>query len=304
MVEEHGETTGAGGSGSTVAIIMRSKDEEPYASPALQALGEQTYQDFTLYNVDSGSTDGTLDAVKKYNPKPENVVEIRPAEYIPGRVLNRMIGMTTEPIVVLLNADCVPQSAEWLERLLGPVLANDADAVTGRQIARPDAYFVVKYDLDRAYGDRNLDKKRDHFFSAAACAFKRELWEQVKFPEEGWGEDFVWAVRCREKGARFDIAVDAVVEHSHNYTLKTLYKRERGHGIVHHQVLGDRPSLLRLGLRCLKHIARDGLYALRKGRPDTIPYNIVYRITFEWSQYQGQKAGHLQQGFPNEFFRR
>ena len=108
--------------------------------------------------------------MKQYNPRPENIVEIQPGEYIPGRVLNRMIAMTAEPIVVLLNADCVPQSSDWLERLLAPVLDDEADAMTGRQIARSDAYFIVKYDLDRAYGDRNLDKKRDHFFSAAACA--------------------------------------------------------------------------------------------------------------------------------------
>jgi rhamnosyltransferase len=282
---------------------MRSKDEEPYATPTLRALGEQTFQDFTLYNIDSGSTDGTLEAVKAFNPVPENIVEIAPGEYIPGRVLNRMIAMTSEPIVVLLNADCVPQSAAWLERLLAPVLSDAADAVTGRQIARPDAYFIVKYDLDRAYGNRHMEKKRDHFFSAASCAFKRSLWEQEKFPEEGWGEDFVWAVRCKEHGARFDIAVDAVVEHSHNYTLKTLYKRERGHGIVHHQMLGGTPSLARQCAQCLKHMVRDGLYALRHGRPDTIPYNLLYRATFHWSHYQGQRANHRNQGFPQEFFR-
>lgn len=287
-----------------VAIIMRSKDEQPYATETLTRLYQQTFTDFTLYNVDSGSTDGTLEALRKFNPVAENVTEIAPSEYIPGRVLNRMIGKTVEPIVVLLNADCVPMDDRWLELLLEPVLSDRADAVTSRQIARPDAYFVVKYDLDRAYGDRNIERKRDHFFSAAACVFKRELWEQHKFPEEGWGEDFVWAVRCKAGGARFDIAVESVVEHSHNYTLKTLYKRERGHGIVHQQVLGDTPSLPRQGFTCFKHMVRDGLYALRRGKLFTIPYNLIYRATFHWALYQGQRAGYKQQGFPQEFFRR
>ena len=44
----------------------------------------------------------------------------------------------------------------WLETLLEPLLRGECDAVSGRQIARPDAYLVVKYDLDRAYGNRNF----------------------------------------------------------------------------------------------------------------------------------------------------
>lgn len=286
-----------------VAIIMRSKDEEPYTTLTLQSLYAQTYPNFTLYNVDSGSTDGTLEAIKKYNPIPGNIIQIEPTDYLPGRVLNNMISGVKEEVIVLLNADCIPRDVNWLSSLLQPILSGQADAVTSRQVARPDAYFIVNYDLDRGYGDNNMKKKRHNFFSAAACAFHRRVWEEEKFPGEGWGEDFVWAVRCAQKGVRFDIVVDAVVEHSHNYTLKTLYRRERGHGIVHYQMLNESPSILKQGFSCLKHIVRDALYAIRKGQILTIPYNVIYRMTFHWAHYQGKRAGYLQQGFPKEFFR-
>jgi len=286
-----------------VAVIMRSKNEEPYATPALERLFRQTYPNFTLYNVDSGSTDGTLEAIKKHNPNPGNIKEIQPTDYVPGRVLNDMIASVKEEIIVLLNADCIPQADSWLSTLLQPLLLNDVDAVTSRQVARPDAYFIVAYDLDRGYGDNNMKKKRHNFFSAAACAFKRRIWEEEKFPEDGWGEDFVWAMNCARRGVRFDIVVDAVVEHSHNYTYSTLYRRERGHGIVHYQMLNETPSILRQGFTCFKHIVRDVLYALRKGRPLTIPYNVAYRVTFHWAHFQGKRAGYLRHGFPKEFFR-
>lgn len=286
-----------------VAIIMRSKNEQPYAECALQSLFKQTFKDFVLHNVDSGSTDGTLEAVRRHNPESENIIEIPPEEYVPGRVLNRMISRTDAPIVVLLNADCIPLTETWLEDLLRPILADETDATTARQVARPDAHFIVRYDLERAYGDRNIEKKQDHFFSAAACAFKRSLWENEKFPEEGWGEDFVWAVNCKKSGARFSIAVNAAVEHSHNYTLKTLYRREYGHGIVHYQMLNAHPALLRQGFACLKHIVRDTLHALRSGKIPSIPYNVAYRTTFHWSHYKGRCAGARGSGFSKEFFR-
>jgi rhamnosyltransferase len=272
--------------GESVAIIMRSKNEQPYAERTLEALQTQTVQNYVLYNVDSGSTDGTLEAVKKYNPRPELVTEAAP-----------------ERIIVLLNADCVPQDEYWLERLLVPLYRGEADGVTSRQVARPDAHLMVKYDLDRVYGPANTGKTGHSFFSAAACAFKRALWEGQKFPEEGWGEDFVWAVACKASGARFAIAVESVVEHSHNYTLKTLYRRERGHGMVYFQVLGEKPSLVREGVACARHMVRDVLYALRHGRPDTIPFNVAYRAVFNYAHFSGRSAASKNQGFPQEFFR-
>lgn len=286
-----------------VAVIMRSKNEQPYASQTLQWLFRQTYSNFTLYNVDSGSTDGTLQAIKEHNPEPGNIKEILPSDYVPGRVLNDMIASVKEEIIVLLNADCVPRDEAWLDTMLQPLLTKQAEAVTSRQVARSDAHFIVAYDLDRGYANSKSKNKRYTFFSAAACGFYRPLWEVEKFPEEGWGEDFVWAVNCARRGARFDIVLDAVVEHSHNYSLKTLYRRERGHGIVHHYMLEEAPSLLRQGFSCLKHIVRDVLYAVRKGRPLTIPYNVAYRLTFHWAHYQGKRAGVMQKGFPKEFFR-
>lgn len=286
-----------------VAVIMRSKNEQPHTERALEILFRQTFTSFVLYNVDSGSTDGTLEALRRHNPVPENIREIAPEEYIPGRVLNMMIGRTAAPTIVLLNADCIPLSENWLEDLLQPLVEDHADAVTARQIARPDAYFIVEYDLERAYGIRNTDKRRDIVFSAAACAFRRGLWEAVKFPEEGWGEDLVWAVKCEKKGARFDMAVNAPVEHSHNYTLMTLYRREFGHGIVQYQVLNARPSLLRQGFACLKHIARDVYHAVCSAKATTIPYNTLYRITIHWAHYRGRRAGIHRRGFPREFFR-
>jgi rhamnosyltransferase len=286
-----------------VAVIMRSKDEEPFATQALKQLYTQTYTNFTLYNVDSGSTDGTLEVIKKHNQRSGNIKEIQPGDYVPGRVLNHMIASVKEDIIVLLNSDCIPLDEAWLSTLLKPLLVNEVDVVTSRQVARPDAYFIVAYDLDRGYGDNNMEKKRHNFFSAAACAFHRRIWEKEKFPEEGWGEDFVWAVRCARQGVRFDIVVDAVVEHSHNYTFRMLYRRERGHGIVHYKMLNEAPSILGQGFACLKHIIRDALYALRKGRPLTIPYNVAYRLTCHLAHYQGRRAGYLDQGFPKEFFR-
>lgn len=279
-----------------VGLIMRSKDEMPHTPAVFAALNNQTYQNFRVYCIDSGSTDGTLDAIR--DGEPHELVEIKPEDYVPGRVLNRMVGLTTEPIVVFLNADAIPQSDDWLEKLLVPILADKADATMSKQITRPDAYFIVDYDYRRAYDPKNIKAENADFFSAVACAFRRELWEDEKFYEEGYAEDLVWAARCRAKGARFHLVLDSVVEHSHNYSIPSLTKKKYRHGKVFARLYGQRANWPAQLLACLKECARDILEAVRRGQFATIPYNLHYRITIHRALYRGLRDGSSEEPLP------
>jgi rhamnosyltransferase len=286
LVEEPRETPE---SGTNVAIIMRSKDEQPYADPALAALASQSYKAFTLYNVDSGSTDGTLEAVKAFNPDPSLVFEIKPEEYVPGPVLNMMVEKTTEPIVVFLNADAIPQDDTWLETLLAPIFNDDADATVSKQIPRDCACFIDKYDFERAYYSARTVEKSPEFFSAVACAFRRELWEETKFYDKGYAEDIAWSKVCQEKGARFQLVLESVVEHSHNYTMKGLYRKRYRHGVAYVTIYDAQPNAARQVFLCCKELVRDLLYTLRRFRLDTIPYNIVHRLIIHVAYYLGER---------------
>ena len=272
-----------------VAIVMRSKNEQPYTEPALDALFRQSWKPFTLYNVDSGSTDGTLEVIRRRNPL--RLTEIAPGDYVPGKVLNDMIARTVEPIVVLLNADAIPLSNEWLERLLAPILAGAADATMSRQEARPSARFIVRYDYARAYDPRSIKGENADFFSAVACAFKRELWQERPFSASGYAEDLDWAKRCRAGGARFMLVPESRVEHSHNYTIRELYRKKYRHGLVHVRIFGQRPAPARGCAACARELVRDLIHALACLRIDTIPYNVAYRATIHWAIYRGLRDG-------------
>lgn len=274
-----------------VAIVMRSMNEHPYAEPALRGLERQTFRDWALYNVDSGSTDGTLEVVRAHNPDPGRVVQIPPAEYVPGRVLNRMIARTEAPFVVLQNADAIPCDDRWLETLVEPLFAGEADATMSAQVARPSASFIVRYDYERAYDPRNIKGDNASFFSAVACAFRRTLWEKTPFHEEGYAEDLAWSKACQDAGARFRLVPESVVEHSHDYSLGELHRKRYRHGLAYVRIFGDGPRLLEQSIQCVREVGRDTLHALCSGRPDTIPYNTLYRAVTHVAYFRGKKDG-------------
>ncbi len=279
-----------------IAIIMRAKDEMPYPPETLAALNQQSYQDFRLYAIDSGSTDGTLEVIQ--SAQPHKLVQIAPEDYVPGKVLNRMTAETTEPIIVFLNADAIPRGEHCLRNLIQPILDNQADATMSKQIARPDAAFVVDYDYRRAYDPKNIKGENSDFFSAVCCAFRRELWEKVPFYEEGYAEDLVWAARCRQQGARFELILDSIVEHSHNYSFPALSKKKYRHGVVYARLFGQRPQLIHQLFQCGKEWIRDVLEALRRGKLSTIPYNLAYRTLINKAIYRGIRDGSTQPQIP------
>jgi len=269
------------------AIIMRSKNEMPHVHAAVDMLNRQTFQDYELFAIDSGSTDGTLEELRRYCDA-EHLSEIPPEDYVPGQVLNEAIDRTDHQIILLLNADAVPLSEDWLGKLIQPILDDTADATFSRQIARPDARFIVAYDYQRAYAPGKPD---DHFFSAAACAFKRELWERHKFHKDGYAEDAIWATACRMFNARFQLVPESEVEHSHNYSMEELFHKKLRHGSNFAKVHGETSSLGHRLYLCVRELVRDLFFACCQRQFRTISYNIAYRVTIHAGLHKGLRDG-------------
>ena len=270
-----------------VAVIMRSKDEQPYVREALENLMVQTYTNYNLYNVDSGSSDGTLEVVKVFS---ESVKSITSGSYVPGTVLNDMISSCHEKIVVFLNADAIPRDVDWLRKLIEPILNDEADATFSRQLPRDDALFIVKYDYARTYSDSTDSSSDFKKFSAVACAFKREVWDEVKFYDDGYAEDLVWAIQCERQGYRFKYVHEAVVEHSHNYSIKSLFRKKFRHGLVYYRLRMQKPSAMMQLYLCGRELLRDLLKSIKTSSISAIPYNILYRVTIHCAIYRGIKV--------------
>ena len=205
------------------SIVIRSHNDMPMIAETLAAIHRQDFP-FELIVFDNESTDGTLDAIKKYTAR---IVNIPRGTYVPGRVLNLAMEVTEGQFVVFLNSDCTPCDESWLRNLLKGFTEEAVAAVFGRQVPRPGCAPLYAKDTEDTFGDGSGQRLWRHCFSMASSAIRRSVWENIRF-NEGLkiSEDVDWTWRARQRGFTIRYVPDSVVLHSHNYSLRQYARRQ------------------------------------------------------------------------------
>jgi len=273
-----------------VSLVLRSRNDMPLIRETLRGLRTQGWA-FQVFAFDNASTDGTLAEVQAVA---HQVVQVPEGGYVPGRVLNHGMRVSTSEIVVFLNSDCTPQHPEWLERLVAGFTDERVAAVFGRQIPRPDCQPLFVKDTEDTFGDGSRQTYWKHCFSMASSAIRRSVWERFPFREDiQYSEDIDWTWRMRQEGYVIRYVPDAVVMHSHNYTPAQFYRRMFGEGQAEARIFTWSPwerFWLRYSLLPLaRQVVADVRYGVRHGHWRLLLESPVYRVT----QMLGRRAGFL-----------
>lgn len=271
-------------------VIMRCKNSAHEIGLALTALFSQEYTDFELLVIDSGSTDNTLDIVSAF---PHRLIRISPQEYVPGRVLNRGISENSSPICVFLNSDCVLLSQHSLSRLVGAFDDPDVMAAFARQVARPEAWPWVRREYLASFPVSGVAPAWIEL-SLPFAALRRTAWTVQNFYDEAWGsEDTAWGHRAKERGWKIAYVPDALVMHSHNYTLRQLYGRRFIEGEADSFIYGNAYQPVRIILRAIAQTIRDWKADIQERSLSDLPLAPVRRCVdaagYLKGAYHGQK---------------
>jgi rhamnosyltransferase len=271
-----------------VTVIMRSKDSEWVIDDALCSLFSQTYEDFELDVVDSGSTDRSLDIIAKY---PGRLFQIAPEDYYPGPVLNDAAARARGQILVFQNSDSVLQSERSLEHLVAAFDTPDVKAAFGRQVPRPEAEPWVRREYlfnFPAHGDAPPWIT----MSMPLAAVRRSVWQERPFYDDAWGsEDSEWGHFARRQGWLIRYVPDAVTMHSHNYTLRQLYGRMFIEGEADAFILREPISAWRCARRGLGAALRDLPWYVRAHDMRGLLTVPVRRAVYQWAYLRGRRLG-------------
>jgi GT2 family glycosyltransferase len=236
------------------------------------------------------------------------VHEIGSDEFRHGATRNLGAQHARGDVLVFTSQDAYADQDDWLERLTAP-LRNDEDVagVYGRQVPHPDATPPERFFLDFLYGPEAREQlagraealsMRTTLFSNVNSAVRRELWERYPFADDlVFAEDQDWARRVLLAGHRIRYEPEAVVRHSHAYTIRTAFKRfyDSGASAERGYLAGGRPA----GRVLLQEAARYGRDELRwlssSGQLRWVPYTAAYEL----AKFAGLQLGTHHRRLPS-----
>ena len=213
------------------SIIIRTKNEGKWIGENLKRLIDQTYKNFEIIIVDSGSTDRTLDIVNQFsNLLNIRIFKIKPEDFSYPFALNYGVRQSlAEKYLVFLSGHSLPISKTWLEDGIKNFTNDKIMGAYGFVWALPDGSIWEKLIFNKYLCKiRNIFKKQIIIDRAGMgvlgftnAIIKKDLWKQRNFNEKyGFGgEDGEWANYWFNKGykAARDIKFSAYHSHGLDY---------------------------------------------------------------------------------------
>lgn len=207
-----------------VSIIIRTLNEDKYINHLLESIHQQTYNNFEIINVDSGSTDKTLNISERFKCK---IITIKPEDFTFGYALNKGIEQSRGKFIVIISAHTKPKNKFWLENLICPLRESKIAMVYGKQEGSKDSNIGEFKDLERTFGNKRKEiSKKNIYANNANSAIQKTLWENHKFNEILTGqEDVEWAKYWLEKGYKVIYEPKSSIFHYHKEKLTKVRNR-------------------------------------------------------------------------------
>ncbi|WBM72084.1 glycosyltransferase family 2 protein [Buttiauxella sp. WJP83] len=264
-----------------VSVCILTKNPGYIFREVIQSvLMQNTNFEYEVVVVDSGSTDGTIDYIEKIVDPRLKLLIIKPTDFGHGKTRNWAIENSSGEFAVMITHDAKPLNNFWLENLISPFETDpDIAGVFGRHVAYEDASVFTKRDLQlhfdgfksnkvvalddsERYATDEGYKQFLHYFSDNNAALRRSVWLLYPYPEVDFAEDQLWAKLIIEKGYKKAYADDAVVYHSHNYSLVQTFKRSYDESRALRRLFNYNicPRLLNIGYQTLRCSHRDIKY--------------------------------------------
>jgi rhamnosyltransferase len=259
-----------------VSVLLLTKNAGPRFEQVLISVFAQEGVQFEMVALDSGSTDGTLDLLRQSAAR---VHEIPSSAFSHGGTRNRIARLANGKLLAYLSQDACPVGTSWLADLAAAFDDPQVAGAFGRQLPRTGAGDCETYYQSYMYpseprrmvleaGQRY--RIADFFFSNANSMIRKAVWEQIPFPEHViMSEDQWWAREVLRRGHALAYIPSAAVEHSHDHSPVTLFKRNFDSGASLRGL--DETTPLESVARFVSYVGGELRYLSVLGKPHVIP---------------------------------
>lgn len=220
------------------SVIIVNLNGMEHIESCLGSLFGQTYSDFDVILVDNGSTDGSLDYVKRNFPK----VKVLPLEKNTGfaYATNKGIAQTSSPYIALLNND-IELEASWLQHMIDTIKGDPQTGATACKMlnffdrdiidAAGDVLTRAVSAEARGHGEKDSGQydMAGYVFGpcAGAAAYRRDVFDQIGLFDErffAFYEDIDLDFRMQSGGWKVMYVPAAVCFHKRGATVRTMQR--------------------------------------------------------------------------------
>lgn len=292
-------------SSRTVGVVFITHNAESHLSKCLPPVFASPLRPRVLV-VNSSSNDGTVPRARDMGAETLVVPRKEFNHGVTRELARKHIG--TE-IVVMMTPDTYPISSSFLETLIKPISEAKAEVSYARQLPHNGADFFEAFPRGFNYpphghirGIEDIGRYGTFtFFCSNSCAawLNSALDVVGGFPTVLTAEDTITVARMLRHGFRIAYVAEAMVQHSHRYTLLQEFRRYFDTGYIRNL---HKDMLLRENNDEYhgKQFIADMFRALVRRRPLALPYAVAQTS----AKYLGYRLGFWGHNLPRTLVRK
>lgn len=249
-----------------VSVVIPTLNAGNELNKLLYALKEQSLPAEEILVVDSSSEDNTVDICKHYEKV--SFLSIPRESFDHGKTRDMAFRRCKGDIIVFLTQDAIPANSEFLQKLIKPLEDQQTAISVGRQLPKESATKAEALVRSFNYPEESFIRTKEDvpalgikaFFCSDSCAaYRKDIYLELggfDFPLKS-NEDMFFAAKALQGGYRIAYTAEAMVYHSHNFSLREQYRRNylQGYEIERHRELIGDVSLNTEGLKLVRTVS-------------------------------------------------
>ena len=278
-----------------IEVIIPTYDAARYWEALSAGIRAQSLKPDRVIVIDSSSRDGTAGLARRDGFE---VVDISPRDFNHGGTRQMGADYAAEAsVLIYLTQDAAPFGENAFANLVRVFDEPEIGAAYGRQLPREKASPIEAHSRHFSYSEmpvvRSWESRRTMgfksiFFSNAFGAYRREALMSVGgFSSEViFGEDTLVVARMHRAGWKTAYVADALVRHSHDYSIAEEFRRYFDIGVLHSRESWLNEQFGSASGEGRKFVISEWRYLLKHA-----PHHIPSAIARTFAKYLGYKIG-------------
>jgi rhamnosyltransferase len=287
---------------SDFALVIPTLKAKRHFDALLPKIAEQTLKPSRFIVLDSESKDGTREVAERAGAV---VVPIARAKFNHGGTRTQGLRLAAEQsIAVFMTQDAIPVDEFAFERLLAPFRDERLVVAYGRQTARrqagPIEAFARRFNYPSTSQQRSAADIPRIGFKVCFCSNSFAAYRTRPLLDAGgfrnnviFGEDTIAVAELILDGATVQYVADAMVEHSHHYSISEEFRRYFDIGVLHSRESKLLEKFGSVGAAGRSFVMQELRFLLRAA-----PWLIPEAMARTLSKFAAYKLGSLEDRLP------